>query len=67
VLSYTQEFLPDEVVKVREFFSRSGAYARFKDTLERRGMVQHWYEYEATAQRQALREWCVDNGIVIDD
>ena len=67
VLRYTREFLPDEMGKIQEIFSHAGAYARFKEMLESRGKIQHWYEYEATAQRQALREWCVDNGIKIDD
>ncbi len=66
VLKFAGEFLPDALGKVQEIFRRSGAYARFKDLLEHRGMSQQWYEYEAKAQKEALREWCEDNGIEID-
>ncbi|OGA38126.1 MAG: hypothetical protein A3G24_09315 [Betaproteobacteria bacterium RIFCSPLOWO2_12_FULL_62_13] len=66
VLKFAAEFLPDALGKVQEIFRRSGAYARFKDLLEQRGMLQQWYEYEAKAQKEALREWCEDNGIEID-
>lgn len=45
----------------------SGAYARFKDLLENRGMLQRWYEYEAMHQEEALRKWCDDIGIQIED
>ena len=63
VLKYAAEFLPDALDNVREIFRRRGAYARFKDLLEHRGMLQQWYEYEATAQKYALRDWCEDRGI----
>jgi hypothetical protein len=66
VLRFAAEFLPDEYDKVREIFSRRGAYARFKDLLERCGKLQQWYDYEAKAQNEVLREWCQDNGIEID-
>jgi len=52
---------------VREIFRRSGAYTRFKDLLAQRGMVQQWYNYEADAQKEALREWCENNGMLTGD
>lgn len=66
VLKFVGEFLPDDLGKVREIFRRPGAYARFKGLLEDRGMLQPWHEYEAKAQKDALREWCRDAGIEID-
>lgn len=66
VLRFAAEFLPEELDKVREIFSRRGAYARFKDLLERTGKLEQWYDYEARAQKEALREWCEENGIEID-
>lgn len=66
VLKFTDEFLPDTFGKVEEIFSRSGAYARFKDLLEYRDMLEQWYEYEAKTCEQALREWCEDNDIEIE-
>jgi uncharacterized protein UPF0158 len=67
VLKFAGEFLPEIFGKVEEIFSRAGAYARFKDLLEHRGMLEQWYEYEAKTCEQVLREWCEDNGVEIDD
>jgi hypothetical protein len=65
-LRFAEEFLPDDLGKVREIFSRRGAYARYKDLLEARGALSRWYDYEASAQKQALREWCSVHGVEID-
>jgi hypothetical protein len=66
VLSFTEEYLPESMEKVYEIFSHGGAYARFKDLLEYRDLLQQWYEYEEKVSDQALREWCRINGIKTD-
>lgn len=66
VMKFTAEVLPDEQPKIREIFSRSGAYARFKDLLERSGLLQRWHDYEATAETEAMRRWCDQNGVKVD-
>ena len=48
---------PDAYDQVRGYFSKRGAYARYKDFLERRGLLQAWYSYEQQATEAALREW----------
>jgi hypothetical protein len=65
VMRFVNEHIPELHDKVREIFSRSGAYARFKDLLEYRGALEQWYEYEETASEHALRQWCKDNNIEI--
>jgi hypothetical protein len=65
-IEFAEQFLADDVGKVREIFSRRGAYARFKDLLEHRRMLDRWYEFEATAHKDALLEWCRDNGVETD-
>lgn len=65
-LRFAEEHLSDDFGKVREIFGRRGAYARFKDLLERRGMLNRWYEFEESAQKEALREWCKRNEVDID-
>jgi len=67
VLSFAKEYMPESSGKVREIFSRRGAYARFRDLLEARNLMQQWYEYEEQASDRALREWCKDNGVKIGD
>ena len=60
-LAFSREFLPGDFVDVRQFFSRRGAYARFKALLDQRGMLTDWYAFEAKAGERALREWCAVN------
>ena len=63
VLKFVDEKLPDSYSTVADFFRKRGAYGRFKDFLERKDMLEAWYEYEAQAIERALREWSEDNGL----
>lgn len=63
VLKFTEERLPDSCATVATFFRKRGAYGRFKDLLERKGLLEAWYEYEAQAVEQALRAWSAENGL----
>ena len=65
-LSFAEEQLADSYQTVANFFRQRGAYARFKDLLERKGLLQAWYDFEAKATELALREWADDEGISID-
>ena len=46
-LDFARQFLPGDFDDVRQFFSRRGTYARFKDLLARRGVLDQWYDFEA--------------------
>lgn len=63
VFDFVDEVVPDATSEVERMFSRRGAYSNFKNFLERRGLLQRWYEFEAAADEKALREWCGDQGI----
>ncbi|WP_086999798.1 UPF0158 family protein [Rhizobium sullae] len=65
VLKFARHHLPDDYNKVREIFSRAGAYARFKDLLEHRHAIDRWYAFEQEATEDALRTWCEDNDIEV--
>ena len=65
VLKFVRGHLPDDYDKVREIFSRAGAFARFKDLLERRHAIDRWYAFEQKATEDALRTWCEDNDIEV--
>lgn len=67
VMRFAGEHLPDDLDKVNEIFHRRGAYARFKDLLEHRNGLKHWYEYEEQATIEALREWCADNNLLLEE
>ncbi|MGO9236875.1 MAG: hypothetical protein ACLP4V_23410 [Methylocella sp.] len=66
-LDFAREFLPGDFDEVRQFFSRRGAYARFKELLNRRGALDQWYDFEAKAEERALRMWCELNSIELSD
>ena len=62
-LSFVKEALPNDYDRVASYFRKQGAYARFKDLLEIRGIIDQWFEYERTATEAALRRWCEENDI----
>ena len=65
-IDFVDEQMPDFYHKIREIFSRSGAYARFKDLLEYNDKLQDWYDYEAKATTRALTDWCESEGITLE-
>jgi hypothetical protein len=66
-LEFTVQRLPREFDEAQRIFRKKGAYARFKHLLERTGALEQWYEFEASAQEKALREWCEENSIEVSD
>ncbi|HEV2300126.1 MAG TPA: hypothetical protein VGR91_01030 [Stellaceae bacterium] len=52
---------------VRTIFNRKGAYARFKDLLARRRLLDGWHEFSDKAEKAALREWAAENGVELTD
>jgi len=67
VMRFAREAMPDEYETIAGFFDRRGAYGRFKDFLQRRGMVQRWYDFEKQATKEALLEWCEANDVGFRD
>ncbi|MGH8865881.1 MAG: hypothetical protein ACREVZ_14755 [Burkholderiales bacterium] len=62
-LSFADQELPADYATVAGFFRSKGAYSRFKQLLESRGVLEAWYAFEGNAIDAALRQWCEDNGI----
>ena len=67
VFSFVRQELPNEWDTVRRIFARRGAYARFKDLLRARGMLEKWHAFDDRATEEALRAWCEDVGIQLSD
>ena len=63
VFEFVDAHLPDEYQRVRQIFKKWGAYSRFKSLLESRGLLQNWFDFENQREKQALRQWCKENGI----
>ncbi len=62
VFEFVEAHFPDEINRVHSFFSRRGAYSRFKDFLEYKNRLKQWYEFENNAIERALHQWANDNG-----
>jgi len=66
VLRFVSEYMPDDLADVQNIFSRRGAYSRYKDLLNSRGLLEKWFEYEDHAGNEALRQWCQEQGLELD-
>lgn len=64
-LTFAEEQLEDSYETVSNLFHQRGAYRKFKDLLERNGLLEAWYEYETHATELALREWAAEQGLLI--
>ncbi|MDG4594518.1 MAG: UPF0158 family protein [Candidatus Contendobacter sp.] len=64
-IRYVDEALSDYASTVREIFRKKGAYAKFKNLLDRKGYLDKWYSYESKAVEKALRAWAEENGIQV--
>lgn len=62
-LRFVAQELPARCDQVEGLFRWQGAYARFKDLLEREGVLERWYSFETDAVESALRQWCAENGL----
>ena len=62
-LSFVDQALPNDYNTVAGFFRRKGAYSRFKQLLESRGVLNAWYLFETHAVEVALRQWCDENNV----
>jgi hypothetical protein len=65
VIEFTSKYLPEELDRVYSIFRSKGAYAIYKDLLERKGFLDEWYKYENERQKAALKELCMENSIEI--
>ena len=63
VYQFVSEHLPEEYDRVAQIFRRKGAYSRYKDLLDREGLLDKWHKYEDSKQSKALRKWCSENNI----
>jgi len=65
IFEFIERCLPGDLERVRDIFSRKGAYGRYKNFLEHRSALDKWHEFEDKRQTETLRQWCEDNGIEV--
>ncbi len=63
---FTSQYLAERYDDVRGMFRRKGAYRRFKDVLERNGLLEEWYRYSDERAAKALAEWCESEGLSVE-
>ena len=66
VFAFVDENIPDMHERVYRIFGKRGAYARYKDLLDEKGLLQQWYDFENDKETQALKQWCAENEIELD-
>jgi hypothetical protein len=67
VREFVYEQIPDQALDVEDCFRRRGGYSCFKEILVRCGALEKWFQFEEERSKVALRNWCVENGIQIED
>ena len=67
IFEFVEMQLPDDCHRVRQIFQKRGAYRRFKDFLETKGLLEMWYNFESKREEQALRQWCLENEIKLSN
>ncbi|WIW90957.1 hypothetical protein K3M67_18095 (plasmid) [Sphingobium sp. V4] len=66
-LNFVADELPALLGEARDIFRRKGAYRRFKDLVQAQGKLECWYAYEACETEAAVRSWCEEVGLPLDD
>jgi Lar family restriction alleviation protein len=67
VFEFVERYMPDDDHTVQNFFRKRGAYARFKDFLASRELLDQWYNFENQRIKAALLSWCHAHGVRLDD
>jgi hypothetical protein len=66
VWQFVNTEIPGLADKIKGFFSRRGAYSKYKSFLEEIGLLKKWFEFEETSTKETLKEWCNENDIKLD-
>ncbi len=67
VWRFVRREIPGLEPKIREMFSRRGAYRRWKNFLEDNDLLDKWHHFEDEATKEALLAWCEENGVPVSD
>ncbi|HEX9173704.1 MAG TPA: UPF0158 family protein [Telluria sp.] len=61
--AFTEAEMPQNYDRVREIFSKKGAYANFSRLLDASNARDKWHKFRDDQTRQALSDWCRENGL----
>jgi hypothetical protein len=66
VFRFAEQQLPEHENEVRNIFRRKGAYRAFHALIDRLGVLQNWYTFEASETRAALLAWAEREGLPVE-
>ena len=66
-LRFVAETDPELLPAARAVFEQPDAYTRFDNLLEDKAMLEQWHSYEEQARIKAIKKWCADNGIEVEE
>ena len=64
VMEFVRLRCPEQIDRVHAVMKRRGAYGRYKELLAEKNLLEAWYAFENDRTREALLEWCKENGVV---
>ena len=67
VFDFVHQYLPDDYETVFNYFRKQGAYARYKFMLEKKDMLEKWYEFETQQTKMALLAWAKGCDLTIEE
>lgn len=62
---FVEQRAPEYEADVHGIFRRKGAYGRFTTLLERRGLLEAWYESERAATQAVRLAWAEEEGTFV--
>ena len=57
---------PTAFPKIARDFQPPGGLGPLQGLAIANDLLEKWYDYTNTAEEEALREWCADNGIELE-
>lgn len=67
VREFVNEYLPAKADEVKSLFQGRGAYSRYKELLGRNNALEKWFKFEEERTESALKSWCAENKIQIEE
>jgi hypothetical protein len=67
VFAFVARFMPYAYAEVAATFRKPGPYRRFKYTLEERGLLDSWRQFQDAGEKEAMRSWCRKNGVAFKE
>ena len=67
VFDFVSRLFPQKTEEIERIFRRRGAYGNYKSLLDSIGLLEKWYEFENQQTKDALLQWCKENGLELKE